>query len=303
MQAVVYRKSRGGKVLAFEDLEPPVPGENEVVVTVRAASVNPLDWRLKAHRPGVDLAGHVSTVGKAVTAFRPGDAVFGTGKGAFAESALAPASSLILKPEFLSFEQAAAIPIAGLTALQGLRDHGRLHARQKILIIGSAGGVGTFSVQIAKALGARVTAVCSTKNADLVRTLGAERIVDYTQQDLSQCSERFDLILDNVGNRPLLAMKSLLQPAGRCVLIGAPKSLLAMLGRIVGAAIISLFPAQKLKFFVAKVRKDDLGFLCTLIQQGKVTPVIDRQYPLADAAAALAYVEAGHARAKVVLIP
>src|SRR5581483_6968510 len=180
MKAAVYRKARGRKVLWIEDVEQPVPKDDEVALRVRAASVNPLDWRLKKERPGVDVAGEITGVGKKVTQFKPGDAVFGCGKGAFGEYACARESALVLKPESVSFEQAAALPIAGLTALQGLRDIGHLHAGQKVLINGAAGGVGTFAVQIAKTLGAHVTGVCSTKNVELVRSLGADRVIDYT---------------------------------------------------------------------------------------------------------------------------
>lgn len=301
MKAAVYRKSKGGKILELQDLEPPVPEENEVLLQVRAASVNPLDWRMKSQRPGVDVAGQVIAVGKAVTRFKPGDSVLGAGKGAFAECATAPENGLILKPEILSFELAAALPIAGLTALQGLRDKGRLQPGQKLLINGAAGGVGTFSVQIAKSLGARVTAVCSTKNVEMVRALGADRVIDYTREDFTQDAERYDLLLDNVGNRPLSAMKRVLQPNGNCVLVGAPKKLSSVFIRVLTAQGMSLFRRRKLIFFIAKIRKEDLATLCELIESGKMTPVIDRQYPLTETAAALAYAEEGHARAKVVI--
>lgn len=301
MKAAVYRKSKNGKILELQEIEPPVPGENEVLVQVRAASINPLDWRMKSERPGVDVAGQVVAMGKAVTRFRVGDSVLGTAKGAFSEFATAPESSLILKPEGLSYAQAAAVPIAGLTALQGLRDHGRLSSGQKVLIHGAAGGVGTFSVQIAKALGARITAVCSTKNRELVLGLGAERVIDYTREDFTKGSERYDLLVDNVGNRPLSAMKRVLQPNGKCVLIGAPKKLSTMLLRLLTAGAMSLSGRQKFTFFIAKVREKDLATLCELIEAGRMTPVIDRQYPLTECAAAIAYVEEGHARAKVVV--
>jgi NADPH:quinone reductase-like Zn-dependent oxidoreductase len=301
MKAAVYTKTRLGKVLEIKDLEQPVAKDNEVVVRVRAASVNPLDWRLKSQRPGVDVAGQVVSVGAAVTQFKPGDAVFGACRGAFAEYACASEAKLAPKPESVSFEQAAALPIAGLTALQGLRDKGRLQPGQKVLINGAAGGVGTFAVQIAKSLGAEVAAVCSTKNVELVRSLGADRVMDYTRDDFTHDSERYDLLLDNVGNRRLSAMRRVLSRQGKCVMAGAPKELWAVFARIFKAFAWSLFLRRKFTFFVAKLNRDDLTALCGLVQAGKVTPVIDRRYPLAQTAAAIAYVEEGHARAKVVI--
>jgi NADPH:quinone reductase-like Zn-dependent oxidoreductase len=306
MKAAVYTKGKSGKILEFKDLEQPVPKNNEVVIRVRAASVNPLDWRMKSPRPGVDVAGQVVAVGEAVTQFKPGDAVFGAGKGAFAEYACARETTLVPKPESMSFDQAAAVPIAGLTALQGLRDKGHLQPGQKVLINGAAGGVGTFAVQIAKSFGANVTGVCSTKNVELVRSLGADRVIDYTHEDytrddFTEDSQRYDLLLDNVGNRTLLAMRRVLSPNGKCVMAGAPKKLRAVFTRIFKAFAWSLLFRQKFTFFVAKINRDDLTTLCGLIQTGKVTPVIDRRYPFSDAASAIAYVEEGHAPAKVVI--
>jgi NADPH:quinone reductase-like Zn-dependent oxidoreductase len=222
MKAAVYAKAKAGKILEMKDLAQPVPKDNEVVIRVRAASINPLDWRMKSQRPGVDVAGLVATVGGSVTKFKPGDAVFGLCKGAFAEYACAREAKLVTKPESLSFDQAAGVPVAGLTALQGLRDKGHLQPGQKVLINGAAGGIGTFAVQIAKSFGANVTGVCSTKNVELVRSLGADRIIDYTREDFTQGSERYDLILDNVGNRSLSAMRHVLGPNGKCVMAGAP---------------------------------------------------------------------------------
>src|SRR5256885_13698592 len=201
MKAAVYTNTKSGKVLEIRDLERPVPKDDEVVVRVRAASVNPLDWRMKTKRPGVDVAGEIVAVGRVVTQFKPGDAVFGVGKGAFAEYACAAEGKLALKPAAVSFEQAAAVPVAGLTALQALRDKGHLQPGQKVLINGAAGGIGTFAVQIAKSLGANVIGVCSTKNVEMLRSLGADRVIDYTREDFTQDSGRYDLLLDNVGNR------------------------------------------------------------------------------------------------------
>lgn len=301
MRAVVYTKSKSGKVLEMKDLEQPVPKDNEVVLRVRAASVNPMDWKMKTERPGADVAGEIVAVGGKVTQFKPGDAVFGCAKGAFAEFACAREARLALKPESVSFEQAAAVPIAGLTALQGLRDKGRLQAGQKVLINGAAGGVGTFAVQVAKSFGADVTGVCSTRNVELVRSLGADRVIDYTREDFAQVSERYDLLLDNVGNRTLSAMKSVLNPNGKCVMAGAPRELWAVLTRVLNAFVWSPFLRQKFKVFIANITRDDLAILCELIKAGKVKPVIDRRYTLAQTADAIAYAEQGHARAKVVI--
>jgi NADPH:quinone reductase-like Zn-dependent oxidoreductase len=301
MKAAVYTKGKLGKILELKDLEQPVPKDNEVVIRVRAASVNPLDWRMKGARPGVDVAGHIAAVGGAVTQFKPGDAVLGTGKGAFAEYACAPETRVVLKPESVGFDEAAATPVAGLTALQGLRDQGGLQPGQKVLINGAAGGIGTFAVQIAKSLGADVTGVCSTKNVELVHSLGADRVIDYTSDDFTQDSQRYDLLLDNVGNRTLSSMRRVLNQNGKCVMAGAPKELWAVFARLAKAFAWSLFLRPKFTFFVAKVNRDDLTALCGLMRDGKVTPVIDRRYALTEIADAIAYVEEGHARAKVVI--
>jgi NADPH:quinone reductase-like Zn-dependent oxidoreductase len=301
MKAAVYTKDKSGKVLELKDLEQPVPKKNEVLMRVCAASVNPLDWRMKSQRPGVDVAGQIVAVGERVTQFKPGEAVLGLCKGAFAEYACAPEDRLVPKPESMSFDQAAALPVAGLTALQGLRDKGRLQPGQNVLINGAAGGVGTFAVQIAKSLGANVTGVCSTKNVELVRSLGADRVIDYTRDDFTEDSQRYDLLLDNVGNRTLSAMRRVLSPSGRCVMAGAPKELSAVLTRVFKAFAWSRFMRQKFTFFIAKMNRDDLTILCGLIQAGKVTTAIDRRYPLTETAAAISYVEEGHAPAKVII--
>ncbi len=221
MKAAIYTKRGSEKVLEVVDFDPPVPKPDEVLIKVRAASINPLDWRLKSHRPGVDLAGEVASVGSRVTRFKPGDSAFGLGKGAFAEYARARESQLTAKPVGVTFEQAASLPIAGLTALQGLRDKGKLAPGQKVLINGAAGGVGTFAVQIAKISGAEVTGVCSTRNVEMVQSLGADYVVDYTQQDFAQQTKRYDLVLDNVGNRTLSDLHRVLSSIrpvcpGRC---------------------------------------------------------------------------------------
>lgn len=301
MKAAVYVKTKSGKALEIQDLDQPVPKDYEVLLRVRAASVNPLDWRLKKHRPGVDVAGEVVGLGPAVTQFKMGDAVFGACRGAFAEYACASETKIVRKPENVSFEQAAAVPIAGLTALQGLRDKGHLQQGQKILINGASGGVGTFAVQIAKSMGAIVTGVCSTRNVDLVHSLGADRVIDYMREDFTRDSERYDLLLDNVGNRSLSEMQRILTPNGRCVMAGAPKKMSAVLTRLLKAFSWSLFARQKFRFFIADLDRNDLTALSALMKDGKVTPAIDRCYPLAEAGNAIAYVEEGHARAKVVI--
>jgi NADPH:quinone reductase-like Zn-dependent oxidoreductase len=301
MKAAVYTRGKSGKVLEIKDLAQPVPKNNEVVLRVRAASVNPLDWRMKRKRPGVDVAGEVVAVGESVTQFKPGEAVFGVCKGSFAEYGCAREAALVRKPEGVSFEQAAAVPVAGLTALQGLRDKGRLQPRQKVLINGAAGGVGTFAVQIAKSFGADVTGVCSTKNVELVRSLGAGRVIDYSRDDFTQDSQRYNLIFDAVGNRTLSALRRVLTEKGECVMVGAPKQLLPMLTLLVKTVAWGLLPGHKFPFFMAKIKKDDLTTLGELIKAGKLTPVIDRRYSLTEAAAAMAYLQEGHARGKVVI--
>lgn len=303
MQAAIYTKTKSGKVLELKNLEQPLPKDNEVVLRVRAASVNPLDWRMKEKRPGVDVAGEIVAVGQAVTQFKPGDAVFGVAKGAFAEFACASAAKLAPKPASVSFEQAASVPVAGLTALQALRDKGHLQPGQKVLINGAAGGVGTFAVQIAKSLGANVTGVCSTKNIEFVRSLGADRIIDYTREDFTHDSGRYDLLLDNVGNRALWAMKHVLNPNGRCVMTGAPREFWRALLRVLKGLVWPPFLRQKFKFLIANINREDLTTFAELVKAGKVIPMIDRQYPLTQAADAIAYVEQGHAPAKVLITP
>jgi NADPH:quinone reductase-like Zn-dependent oxidoreductase len=301
MKAAVYAKTNSGKVLRIVEVPTPIPKDREVLLKVRAASVNPLDWRLKKRRPGMDVAGEVVAAGKHVKQFKPGDAVFGTCQGAFAEYACASEAALLSKPENLTFEQAASVPIAGLTALQGLRDHGELQPGQTVLINGAAGGVGTFAVQIAKSLGAKVTGVCSARNMEMVRSLGADLVIDYGEEDFTQSGRYYDVLLDNAGNHPLLALRRVLTPRGRCVLAGAPKETWPAVARILKALAWPPFLPRKFRFFIAKLRKADLAALCELMKSGKITPAIDRRYPLSSTADAIAYLEQGHARAKVVV--
>ena len=224
---------------------------------------------------------------KRVTQFKAGDAVFGTCRGAFAEYACTSESALVSKPVNLTFEQVACVPIAGLTALQALRDKGDLQPGQKVLINGAAGGIGTFAVQIAKSLGAEVTGVCSTRNVEMVRSLGADLVIDYTQEDFTNKGRYYDLVLDNVGNRTLSAFRRVMTPRGRCVMAGAPKELWAVITRVLKALAWSAFVRQKFTFFIARLKKDDLEALCELMKTGKVTPMIDKRYRLSDTAEAI----------------
>lgn len=301
MKAAVFTKTSSGKILSIQDLPLPVPKPRQVLIEVRAASVNPLDWRLKLRRPGVDLSGIVKSVGRSVTRFKAGDAVFGTGRGAFAEYACAPESKLIPKPVSISFLGAASLPIAGLTALQALRDKGRLRPGQKVLINGAAGGVGTFAVQLAKAMGADVAGVCRTQNVEMVRSLGANRVFDYTREDFVRDGSRYDLILDNAASRRLSDLRRVMASAAICVLVGAPKSIWPTTMGLAELLVRSVVLRQKITAFIAKVTPEDLTAILNLIMTGKITPIIDKVYPLNEAADAIAYVETGHARAKVMI--
>jgi NADPH:quinone reductase-like Zn-dependent oxidoreductase len=349
MRAIIYQRYGAPDVLRCEEIEKPTPGDDEVLIRVRAAAVNPLDWRLmrglspvlrllfrmakptveQPGRPGRDVAGIVEAVGRNVTRLKAGDAVFGTCKGSFAEYACASEAGLALKPDEFTFEQAASIPIAGLTAWQGLRWLGQdpkksattevaevhggssdaamaggisgVRARRKALINGASGGVGTFAVQIAKAFGADVTGVCSGRNAEMVRALGADRVIDYTREDFTGRGERYDLVLDNVGNLSLGACRRILNRRGIGVIAGAPKQVGGFLMRAAAAPVVSRFTSRKVRMFMAKMNHEDLSAIAELIERGKVRPVIDRCYELDEAAKAMQYVEEGHARGKVVI--
>ncbi|MGA8028887.1 MAG: NAD(P)-dependent alcohol dehydrogenase [Bryobacteraceae bacterium] len=315
-------------IVEVKDIDKPVPKNNEVLIKVRAASVNPLDWKTMRGGPyivrlllglrkpkikqlGVDVAGQVEAVGGNVTQLKPGDAVFGTCRGAFAEyactceSARVMKSTLVMKPDNVTFEQAACVPIAALTALQGLRDKGRLQPGQKVLINGAAGGVGTFAVQIAKSFGANVTGICSTTNVDMVRSIGADRVIDYTQEDFTRIGQLYDLLFDAVGNRSLSECRRVLNPKGILIMVGAPNDarLIRILARLIGALVQSLFVSQKLIPFLARSNREDLTTLGNLMSTGKITPVIDRRFSLSEVPDALRYLEQGHARGKVVIIP
>lgn len=319
MKAVVYHTYGSPDVLHCEDVDKPSPKDDEVLIKVRAASVNPMDchfmsgvlimrpmtglFKPKITRPGVDLAGEVEAVGKNVTRFRVGDPIFGVARGAFAEYVCASESRLAAKPANLTFEQGAAIPVAASTALQGLRDRARIQPGQKILINGAAGGVGTFAVQIAKSFGADVTGVCSTKGVDLVRSIGADHVVDYTRDDVTRSAERYDAILDCAGNHPLSAWRRVMTSKATFLPIGARPGgrWIGLLPHLLKVFISSRFVSQNVIFFVAKVRADDLTVLKKLIEANEITPVIDTCYTLAEAAAAVRHLKEGHPRGKVVL--
>jgi len=320
MKAIVYHEYGSPDVLKCEEIEKPVPKADEVLIKVRAASVNPLDWRLmkgeprimrlffglrksRMGRPGVDAAGEIEAVGRNVTQFKPGDEVFGAFRGAFAEYACTAESKLVRKPANVTFEQAASINVAGLTALQGLRDKGKIQPGKKVLINGAAGGVGTCAVQIAKSLGARVTGVCSTRNIDMVRSIGADEVIDYTQNDFTTSNQRYDLILDCVGNHSFSECRRVLNPDGRCVMIGAPHdlSVTCLLAVMISTLLLSVFVSQKAVMFIAKSSQADLTLLGELIATGKLKPIIDSRYSLSHATDAVRQVEEGHARGKVVI--
>ena len=320
MKAAIYCDYGAPDVLKFVELEKPTAGDDQVLVRVRAASVNPLDWHYirgtpyfmriqaglrkpKEIRLGVDFSGIVEAVGRNVKTFKAGDEVFGGRTGAFAEYVSVRADrALALKPAKVTFEQAAAVPIAGITALQGLRDKGEIQPGQKVLINGASGGVGTFAVQIAKSLGADVTGVCSTKNVDLVRSIGADHVIDYTKEDFTKGAQLYDVIVDNVGNHSLLECRRALAPHGKYVIVGGqPGRWIDPLPRVVSVTLLSRFVSQDMRMFLAQLRQTDLNTLGDLMQAGKVTPVIDRRYRFSELPAAIGYVEAGHARAKVVI--
>jgi NADPH:quinone reductase-like Zn-dependent oxidoreductase len=320
MKAVVQEGYGSADVLHLREIDTPVVTDDVVRVRVRAASVNALDWhtvhggRVLAAigvllrwptNPvrGVDLAGEVEAAGKNVTRLRPGDEVFGTGRGAFAEYATATEDCLAPKPPQLSFAQAATLGVAGLTALQGLRDKGQVQPGQRVLIYGAGGGVGTFAVQVAKALGAHVTAVTGPNNLELVRSLGPDALIDRTAEDVTRREQRYDVIFDVAADRSLADLRRVLTPNGTLVLAGAAKGggLLAMLSRPVAALVRSRLGRRRFVPFVAKARREDLLALTALIEAGKVRPVIDREYPLREVPEAVRYLGSGRARAKVVI--
>ncbi len=320
MKAIVYRCYGSPDVLEFEDVERPTPADDEVLVKVVAASVNPLDWHFVRGTPyflrlmsglgapndtglGVDFAGTVEAVGNNVKRFKPGDEVFGGGNGAFAEYVIVGEDgALAMKPANVSFEQAASAPIAAITALQALRDKGKIEPGQKVLINRASGGVGTFAVRIAKSFGAEVTGVCSTRNVEMVRSIGADHVFDYTKEDYTESGQQYDLIIDMVGNHSLSANRQALKPEGTFVIVGGGKgNWLGPMMSPIKALMLSPFVGQEFVMILAELRKDDLAILGDLMQAGKVTPVIDRRYRLSEVPAALRYSEEGHARGKIII--
>jgi len=321
MRAIVRNTYGSPDVLELQEIDKPDVTDDEVLVRVRAASVNRADWytltgtpyvgrtqlgllKPKSNRMGVDFAGTVEAVGRDVTQFRPGDEVFGGRSGAFAEYVCVREDRAVVpKPANVTFDEAAAVPVAAITALQGLRDKGQIQPGQKVLINGASGGVGTFAVQIAKAFGAEVTGVCSTRNVDLVRSIGADHVIDYTQEDFTRSDRRYDLMLDVAGSRSWSACRRVLNPQATLVIVGAPKGnrLIGPLSHIVKVRLAALRSSQKVVFFIAKLNKADMVVLRELLEAGKVTPVMDGRYELSEIADALRYMGEGHCRGKVVI--
>jgi len=321
MRAVMNRCYGVPRGLQLEKIAKPTPGDGKVLIRVHATSVNPVEWYGASGQPrvvrlaggigspddfriGLDVAGTVEAVGPNVTLFKPGDEVYGGVHGALAEYVVArEAGAIAAKPANMSFEEAAAMPIAAITALQGLRDTGHIAAGQKVLINGASGGVGTYAVQIAKSFGAEVTAVCSTRNVEMVRSLGADHVVDYTKENFTEGTERYDVILDNVGNHGFFDLKDVMKPNGIIVVVGGSKSepMFGPIKRVAWAKVVAHFMDPKVKFFLARVNKVDLELLAGLARDGKLRTVIDRRYPLEDTGAALEYLGGGHARGKVVV--
>jgi len=320
MKAIVYRCYGSADVLQLEMIEKPTPRDNEVLVKIKAAAVNPLDWHYMRGSPyimrlatgfgapdetrlGVDFAGTIEAVGNKVTQFKPGDEVFGGRTGAFAEYVTMPEDrALVMKPPNLSFEQAASVPIAAITALQAVRDKGQLKAGQSVLINGASGGVGTFAVQVAKSFGAEVTGVCSGRNAEMVRSIGADHVIDYKLEDYTENGQHYDVIIDMVGNHSLSENRKVMKPEGILVMIGGGKG--NWLGPLMGpvkAMLYSPFVSQEFSLLLARMRKDDLNTLADLMKTGEVTAVIDRRYPLSEVPAAIRYSEEGHARGKIII--
>jgi len=318
MKAIIYEQYGPPDVLQLSNVAKPTPVDNEILIKVRAASVNPLDWHFmrgdpffirlmlglrkpKDIRMGVDVAGVVEAAGKNVTQFKPGDAVFGACRGAFAEFACAKEDQVVLKPAGISFEAAAAVPIAAITALQGLRDKGHIQPGQKVLIDGASGGVGTFAIQIAKAFGTEVTAVCSTRNLDRARSLGADHVIDYTREDFTQSGRHYDLILAANAYHSIFDYRRALSEDGICVTSGGQATFQSLILNSFLSLSLSLFGRRKFCGMLAKMKKKDLAFLKDLLDAGKVAPVIDRRYPLNGVIEAIQYLEEGHAQGKVVI--
>jgi len=320
MKTIIYTKYGPPEVLQLKEVEKPAPKENEVLVKVIAASANPADWHVirgepkfarlafglfkpKNIIPGIDIAGKVEAIGKSVKEFQQGDEVFGDcgWGGAFSEYVCVTENRLVPKPSNISFEEAASVFVAGISALQGLRDKGNIQSGQRVLINGASGGVGTFAVQLAKYFGAEVTGVCSTRNLELVRSIGADMVIDYTKEDFTNNTQKYDLIIDNVANRSVSDLKRSLNPKGICVIIGF-SSLSRMFQHMLLGPLASMIGNKKIGGLgTAKPNKKDLDFLRELLESSKIKPVIDRRYPLSEVPEAIRYLEEGHARGKVVI--
>jgi len=323
MKAIVYHKYGSPDVLELQEIEKPTPKEDEVLVKVHAASANPADWHIMRGKPflvrlmgfgllkpkkkilGVDIAGRVEAVGRNVKQFQPADEVFGEsdlrdGGGSFAQYVCVSEDALALKPASMTFEEVAVVPLAAVTALQGLRDKGQIRPGQKVLVNGASGGVGTFAVQIAKSFGTEVTGVCSTRNLEMVRSIGADHVIDYTKEDFTKNGQRYDLILDAAANHSMFDHKRALSPKGIYVMVGS-FSVAPMFAAMLLGPMISMFGSKKVGFLMAKMYKKDLVFMKDLLEAGKVVPVIDRRYPLSEVAEAIRYLEERHARGKVVI--
>ncbi len=320
MKAIVHESYGTADVLELRDIDTPTIGDDQMLVRVHSAAVNPLDWHFMTGTPylarltaglrrpkqtvrGADLAGTVEAVGSAVTKFRPGDEVFGGAAGSFAELVAVRETAVVPKPDTLSFDDAAAMPVAAITALQGLRDHGHLGTGQSVLINGAAGGVGTYAVQIARSLGAEVTGVCSSRNVDMVRSLGADHVIDYTSDDFADGTHRYDVILDNIGNRSLAECRRALTPTGIYVIVGGPKSgnWIGPLKRPVMAKLRFLFCKQRAVMFIARETAEELSKLVEMVESGRLRSVIDRRYPLSETADAIRHLATGHAQGKIVI--
>lgn len=319
MRATVRTRYGSPDILELKEVDKPAPTDNQALVKIHAASVNPLDWHILRGEPflvrlmgfgllkpkhkilGADMAGRIEAVGTNVTQFKVGDEVFGSGMGGFAEYACFRENTLAPKPLATTFEQAAAVPVAGITALQALRDHGRLQSGQQVLINGASGGVGTFAVQIARALGAHVTGVCSGRNVEMVRSIGADHVIDYTKEHFWQSGKEYDLIVDNAAFHSIRKALRALKPTGVYVLVGGSTSTASIVKSLILNPLISRIEGRKLVSFIASVKQSDLAFLKELLEAGKIVPVIDRQYSLSETPQAIRYVEEGHARGKVVI--
>jgi NADPH:quinone reductase-like Zn-dependent oxidoreductase len=317
MKAILQTQYGPPNVLQFMEVAKPTPKDDEVLIRVHAASVNPADFHLmrgkpllarpmmgglrkpKSTRPGIDVAGRVEAFGRSVTQFNIGDEVFGGCRGAFSEYVCAMEDKLARKPANISFENAAAVPVAALTALQGLRDKGRIQQGQKVLIDGASGGVGTFAVQIAKSFGTEVTAVCSTRNVDTAQSIGADHVIDYTREDFTRSGQRYDLVFAANGHHSIFDYRRALRQGGIYVLAGGGG--IPILQALLLGPLLSRIGSKKVRFFIAKISREDLVFLKDLLEAGKVVPIIDRRYPLSEVAEAIRYLEEGHARGKVVI--